>query len=204
MGSLPYQAGTTLSDILEATTTEPSTTYSMSSCDHSREVFYVLEMFHMPGKKAISSATKPVWHERQRPKGLLGNIRIDNMRNVISMPNITAKSLSDTKVNDGTPKEDKDVHHCHRQVMNSSIIHNLEFDFEEVRGQKVYNTPEANIMYVKKQLSNDPNLTPELKRYSHARDYNGDVVHMTINIACSFYVHAACLKQRTHHLETVE
>ena len=42
MEPLPYQAGSAVTDISEATTTESCITNSTGSCDHSREVFVMV------------------------------------------------------------------------------------------------------------------------------------------------------------------
>lgn len=48
--------------------------------------------------------------------------------------------------------------------MNSSIARNLEYDFQEVRGHKVYNMHETNIMFAAEVLRNEVKLNPEMER----------------------------------------
>lgn len=72
IGLLPYQAGVTLSAIVEATTTEPCTTNSTGSFDHSREVFISFTEIAEDGEEEgdISSDTQRSQRDR-RPEGKL-------------------------------------------------------------------------------------------------------------------------------------
>lgn len=56
----------------------------------------------MTRKKETSPSTRLAWLRSQRPRRLLGNARIGNVRNIVFMSNICTKNVSDTMPNNGT------------------------------------------------------------------------------------------------------
>lgn len=103
MGLLPYQAGTVLPDIVEATTTEPCPTNSTGSCDHSREVFhipYVNEDDEEEGDISSDKASVAGETDAQRASRQCKNRQCAQRRMRDCVPNIAARNASDMKPND--------------------------------------------------------------------------------------------------------
>lgn len=164
MGSLPYQVGATLSAIAEASTTELCTGNSTVSCGHSQEVFFIPDVNEDVKQLGnISTDVKSVAGETEAKKARrVKKNKQHQQRRYCAQRRWEAQERYDTEW--CNRDEDRELE-CHRRdILNSSTTGNLKSEFEMVGGHKVYNTPEANIMYVAQALRNDPNLTLEQER----------------------------------------
>lgn len=75
---------------------------------------------------------------------------------------------------------------AHQQRVDS-VSRNLERDFIEIAGQRVYNSPYANVLAVVTELGNKPNPTPDEERYkvmlqSRALQLNGRNLASIVNL----------------------
>lgn len=104
MRSLPYQAGTSLSNIAEATTTESRTTNNTSSYDHIWELFHIPDINEDEEEEGDISSDKASIGEKTEAQKVSREKRIGSVRNATSMPNITVKHVSSTHRNNGATR----------------------------------------------------------------------------------------------------
>lgn len=136
----PFQTGYALS------TTRSDATTELYPTDHSREVLYIQEIMKKKKRQIYPVTRKSVNGETDQEKTTR---KCKN--NQCSQRQLHAQHCREAheqyEADQHRRDANQEAHHWQRQALNSSVACNLECDFQEVGGQKVYNTPEANVMY---------------------------------------------------------